>query len=235
MAPYTLVLVAVLLISPFAIMLAQKQDKKTKSRLKHIFLFLLLAQIILASASWQILLLFLAISLLQFFLLLKKPSPAVVVLNFINTFVLFITMARLSRPVGNLANLAAIAAAFLVLTNNVIGLLLINKEKRLKLKPLSRRGKIIFSFALSLIVLTILGFSYWNKSLRGSAVAKVAVLPEVVEYLREVPSGQVVIDHEDKETNSYLVHVYEIKDGHTATFNWYEVDKTTHQVSPLSP
>jgi len=133
MAPYTLVLVAVLLISPFAIMLAQKQDKKTKSRLKHIFLFLLLAQIILASASWQILLLFLAISLLQFFLLLKKPSPAVVVLNFINTFVLFITMARLSRPIGNLANLAAIAAAFLVLTGNVVGLLLINKEKRLHL------------------------------------------------------------------------------------------------------
>ena len=230
MGTYTLILIAVLIISPFALTLPQKQDKKTKSRLKYIFLFLLLAQTILASFNWQMLLLFLAISLLQFFLLLKKPSPAVVILNFINTFVLFITMARLSRPVGNLANLAAIAAAFLVLTNNVIGLLLINKEKGLKLKPLSRQGKIIFSFALSLIVLTILGFSYWNKSLRDSAVAKVAVLPEVVEYLREVPSGLVVIDHEDKETNSYLVHVYEIKDGHTATFNWYEVNKTTGEI-----
>ena len=230
MGTYTLILIAVLIISPFALTLAEKQDKKTKSRLKYIFLFLLIAQIILASFNWQMLLLFLAISLLQFFLLLKKPSPAVVILNFINTFVLFITMVRLSRPVGNLANLAIITAAFLVLTNNVIGLLLINKEKGLKLKPLSRQGKIIFSFALSLIVLTILGFSYWNKSLRDSAVAKVAVLPEVVEYLREVPSGLVVIDHEDKETNSYLVHVYEIKDGHTATFNWYEVNKTTGEI-----
>jgi len=235
MAPYTLVLVAVLLISPFAIMLAQKQDKKTKSRLKHIFLFLLLAQIILASASWQILLLFLAISLLQFFLLLKKPSPAVVVLNFINTFVLFITMARLSRPIGNLANLAAIAAAFLVLTGNVVGLLLINKEKRLHLKSAPPKVKLLLATLLTLVIAAVLAFSLENKNLKAKATTAVSALPEVQEYLRSVPSGQVVIDHEDRETNSYLIHVYEVKDGHTASFNWYEVNKTSLKITPLIP
>lgn len=235
MTPYTLILIAVLIISPFAISLAEKQDKKTKSRLKHIFLFLLLTQIALAIYNWRLLLLFLAISLLQFILLLKKPSQTVVVLNFINTFVLFITMIRLGRPIDSLNNLAAIAAAFVVLINNVLGLLLVNKEKQLRLKPLSRQGKLIFSLILTLVVTTIFGLSFWNKSARNAAIAKISALPEVREYLRAVPTGIVALDHEDKETNSYLIHVYEIKDGHTATFNWYEVDKTTAEVRPLIP
>ena len=230
MGTYTLILIAVLIISPFALTLAEKQDKKTKSRLKYIFLFLLIAQIILASFNWQMLLLFLAISLLQFFLLLKKPSPAVVILNFINTFVLFITMARLSRPVGNLANLAAIAAAFLVLIGNVTGLLLINKDKNLHLKSAPPKIKLLLATLLTLIIAAVLAFSLENRNAGAKATAVVSALPEVQEYLRSVPSGLVVIDHEDKETNSYLVHVYEIKDGHTATFNWYEVNKTTGEI-----
>ena len=36
---FSLILIAVLIISPFALTLAEKQDKKTKSRLKYIFLF----------------------------------------------------------------------------------------------------------------------------------------------------------------------------------------------------
>ena len=235
MGTYTFILIAVLIISPFVLELAEKQDKKTKTGLKNIFLFLLIAQIILASFSWQILLLFLAISLLQLFLLLKKPSPAVVFLNLINTLVLFITMARLNRPVGNLTNLAAIAAAFLVLTGNVVGLLLINKEKRLHLKSAPPKVKLLLATLLTLVIAAVLAFSLENKNLKAKATTAVSALPEVQEYLRSVPSGLVDIDHEDRETNSYLIHVYEVKDGHTASFNWYEVDKTTHQVSPLSP
>jgi len=60
------------------------------------------------------------------------------------------------------------------------------------------------------------------------AVANVKSLPEVVDYLERVPNGQVAVNGEEDTT--YLVQVYEIKDGHTATFNWYQVDKTTGEV-----
>ena len=77
----------------------------------------------------------------------------------------------------------------------------------------------------------IIGFSFWNKGARNTAIAKVSALPEVAEYLRDVPSGRVVIDHEDSATNSYLIHVFEVVDDHTATFNWYTVDKTTGEIT----
>ena len=227
MAPYALIVIAVLSVFPFAIRLAEKQDKKTKSHLKNILLLLLLGEIILATPNWQLLYLFLAISLLQFILLLKKPSRLVVFLNFINTFILFITMARLSQPIGNLTNLLAIATAFLVLVGNVIGLLLINNEKRLILKPFSRQQKLYFSLALVLAATVIICLSYWNNRTRQTALTRVGNLPEVKEYLSRVPNGLIVIDHEDRDTNSYLIHVYEVVDDHTATFNWYEVNKTT--------
>ncbi|MBI2326546.1 hypothetical protein HYU91_04140 [Candidatus Collierbacteria bacterium] len=91
----------------------------------------------------------------------------------------------------------------------------------------SRRGRLIFSLVLGLSVAGIFGLSYWNKSAGNTAIAKVSTLPEVIEYLREVPAGLVTLDHEDRETNTYVIHVYETKDGHTATFNWYSVNKTT--------
>ena len=95
----------------------------------------------------------------------------------------------------------------------------------------NRHGRLIFFLVLSLSVAVIFGFSYWNKSAENTAIAKVSALPEVIEYLREVPAGLVTLDHEDRETNSYLIHVYETKDGHTATFNWYTVDKTTGAIT----
>src|SRR3989344_3895207 len=55
------------------------------------------------------------------------------------------------------------------------------------------------------------------------AVAKVRALPEVVDYLIRVPQGRVDINGEDD--NAYMIQVYEVKDGHTGTFNWYSVDK----------
>ena len=46
-------------------------------------------------------------------------------------------------------------------------------------------------------------------------------LPEVQQYLKDVPNGKVEVDNEDE--GEYNVHVYEVKNGHTATFNWYTV------------
>ena len=60
------------------------------------------------------------------------------------------------------------------------------------------------------------------------AVAKVRTLPEVVDYLNRVPNGVVAVNGE--EDTAYMVQVYESKDGHTATFNWYRVDKKTGAV-----
>ncbi len=60
---------------------------------------------------------------------------------------------------------------------------------------------------------------------KEAAVAKVKALPEVIEYLKEVPGGLVAVNGD--EDNAYMVQVYEFKNGHTATFNWYTTDKTT--------
>lgn len=61
--------------------------------------------------------------------------------------------------------------------------------------------------------------------LKEEAVTKVKALPEVVDYLKQVPNGIVLVNGE--EGNFYMVQVYEFKNGNTATFNWYKVDKTT--------
>ncbi len=62
----------------------------------------------------------------------------------------------------------------------------------------------------------------------NEAIAKVKSLPEVTDYLKRVPNGLVLVN--GKEDDAYLIQVYEVKDGHTATFNWYNVDKTTGSV-----
>ena len=45
--------------------------------------------------------------------------------------------------------------------------------------------------------------------------------PQVQEYLKNVPNGIVKVDNELE--GEYNVHVYEVKNDHTATFNWYRV------------
>ncbi|MBI3980986.1 hypothetical protein HY345_03220 [Candidatus Microgenomates bacterium] len=60
------------------------------------------------------------------------------------------------------------------------------------------------------------------------AVEKVRNLPEVRDYLKNVPNGIVEIDN--TMAAEYFVHVYEIKDRHTATFNWYHVNNKTGDI-----
>lgn len=61
------------------------------------------------------------------------------------------------------------------------------------------------------------------------AVNKVKDLAAVKKYLAKVPGGRV--DQNGSEGDLYLIQVYEIKDGHTATFNWYRVSKTTGKIT----
>ena len=63
---------------------------------------------------------------------------------------------------------------------------------------------------------------------RNLAVENVKKLPEVQEYLKEVPKALVEVDNE--EEGEYNVHVYEVKNGHTATFNWYKVSIKSGEV-----
>lgn len=60
-----------------------------------------------------------------------------------------------------------------------------------------------------------------TKISRELAVEKVKSRPEVQQYLKDVPNGKVEVDNELE--GEYNVHVYEVKNGHTATFNWYRV------------
>ncbi|MDP3726447.1 MAG: hypothetical protein Q8R36_04600, partial [bacterium] len=63
---------------------------------------------------------------------------------------------------------------------------------------------------------------------KEDAITKVKARPEVIDYLKRVPEGLVAVS--GGEDNSYLIQVYEFTNGHTATFNWYNVDKTTGSV-----
>lgn len=63
---------------------------------------------------------------------------------------------------------------------------------------------------------------------RHQAEENVKSRPEVQEYLKNAPNGRVEIDNE--LAGEYNVHVYEIKDGHTATFNWYRVSIKSGEV-----
>ena len=62
------------------------------------------------------------------------------------------------------------------------------------------------------------------------AVEKVKSRKEVIAYLKRVPNAIIQAQSTTDEEDSYRIQVYEIKDEHTATFNWYTVDKKTGEV-----
>lgn len=72
-----------------------------------------------------------------------------------------------------------------------------------------------------------------TKISRELAVEKVKKLPKVQQYLKDVPNGKVEVDNELE--GEYNVHVYEVKNGHTATFNWYRVSIKSGEVRSEFP
>lgn len=87
-----------------------------------------------------------------------------------------------------------------------------------------------------IFILFLAGLGYFSYQTGSSkitvqqAVEQVKSLPDVQEYLKRVPNGKVEVDNELE--GEYNVHVYEIKDGHTATFNWYGVSIKSGKVTP---
>lgn len=61
-------------------------------------------------------------------------------------------------------------------------------------------------------------------------VEKIRRLPEVKNYLASVPGAHVEVSSFDEEAGTYQVQVFEVKDNHTATFGWWEVEKISGKV-----
>ena len=151
---YLVILVGVLVLSPLAIVIAARTDKKTKRILRVCLLALFAVQIVSGLFNWEsfstvgrsgialaitypssLLGLFFIISLVQAGLLLLRKHWALVttaVLNFVNTVVFFIGVVSLEKIRGiEVFSYFALGAIFAVLVGNVVSLLLVNRDKNL--------------------------------------------------------------------------------------------------------
>lgn len=95
------------------------------------------------------------------------------------------------------------------------------------------RERLFVVFLVLFVTFSALFVIYTAKNSRPivsgkSAVAAVKSLPEVVSYLQRV-NGLVLVSSETD--NVYIIQVFEIKDGHAATFNWYEVNKISGEIT----
>lgn len=86
--------------------------------------------------------------------------------------------------------------------------------------------KWILLFVVVLVFSIIISSS--GEVTKEDAIAKIKAQSEVVQYLQEVPRAHVVVDSFD--TTLYRIHVFEVINNHTATFNWYTVNKKSGEV-----
>jgi hypothetical protein len=64
--------------------------------------------------------------------------------------------------------------------------------------------------------------------LKETALKLVQRYPAVIQFMRNVHGAIIEVDSESSD--AYRIHVYEIKDGHTATQGWYAVIKASGQI-----
>ena len=287
-----LVLPVTILISPIILSLASKQESKVKQKLRYVFQISLVIIIALAFFNWEtqmsggrnayllaldfksiFLWLFIAVTFGQLILLQFKNYKfdlLTAIANIFATFLFFASAISISNTIGqSLVSPAIITVAMTALINNVLGLVLINKDPTLLAKfPWSQEAvdyakthnikqtkfqKIAtwVLFSAVVVFMAVMLFSYFSKNKvettnqtsqipqtsveedisPDEALAKVRELTEVKDYLKRVPNSKIDVESADEEKNTYLIHVYEIKNGHTATFNWYNVDKKTGEIT----
>lgn len=70
---------------------------------------------------------------------------------------------------------------------------------------------------------------------RDQALKLIGEQDEVKNYIKEVPNAKILIDHFDQDANSYVIQIFEIKNGHTNTFNWYEINIQNGKIKQLLP
>lgn len=151
---YPIILLAVFLISPIVLLIASKQGKVVKRNLKIGFLILLLLELVFGLFNWEsfsepgrsgftlsityptsFLGLFFIVALVQVILLFipKRPAHIIAVcLNFVNTVLFFVGAILVSNTIGKqIFSLWSIGAVFAVLIGNVVGLMFLNKDRKL--------------------------------------------------------------------------------------------------------
>lgn len=80
-----------------------------------------------------------------------------------------------------------------------------------------------FSFGIPFYVKMTVATVSENPITQEQAIQQIRDLPEVKKYFLEVPHARVEIDHESPE--EWAIHVYEIKEDHTATMGWFVINK----------
>lgn len=154
MSPLIFVLIVTMAISPFILLLASRQNQKTKQKLKQVFLLILILQLFMGLLGWEslpfsgitgfklalaypnaFLWLFFIITTIQILLLTLNKHTAetiAVILNFANSIIIFASLIIISKILTRqIVSLASICTVFLNLTANVVSLALINKDKNL--------------------------------------------------------------------------------------------------------
>lgn len=254
--PLVWVLSVTIFLSPLALSLAANQSPKTKSILRAIFISLLTLEILFGFLGWDtnlpentgfrlallsksLLPTFFSTTSVQILLLLLKREvldEVSIFLNFTNTIVFFLAMISASNLLGyEVFGLVPVAEAFLVLLGNVIGLTLINQDRQIS--PTSAKKPAKYLFPLIILIVSVISLSAIFLDLipqlptinQSEAIRIVRDLPEVRSFLLET-NGLVVAENRPKD-NEYLIHVFEIKDNHTATFNWYRINQKTGEVT----
>jgi len=137
------------------------------------------------------------------------------------------------------AEVAPVVAVLLLLCGNVTALLLWHRLQIEKTVNWPARSTVISGGVMIAVLALLVVFAVkvpYRAQLQNplnavDAVDAVRLLPEVSDYVRRVPGALVEFDHQDED--GFSVHVYEIKDGHSATFNWYTVDPTTGKASAM--
>ena len=152
-----LILPLTILISPMVLSLASKQESEIKQKLRYVFQISLLIIIALAFLNWEtqgaggrnayslaldfksvFLWLFIAVTFVQLALLqLKnyKYDLLAAIANIFATFLFFASAISISNTIGqSLVSPAIITVAMTALINNVLGLVLINKDPTLLAK-----------------------------------------------------------------------------------------------------
>src|SRR3989344_869055 len=159
-----LILPVIVLISPIILSLAARQEKKVKQKLRYIFQISLVIIAGLAFLNWEtqepggrnafalssdfqsiFFWLFLGITFGQIIILHLKTYKFDVLAtigNVFATFLFFASAISISNAIGqSLVSAAVITTALTVLVNNVIGLVLVNKDPNLLSKfPLSQES-----------------------------------------------------------------------------------------------
>ena len=99
---------------------------------------------------------------------------------------------------------------------------------------------LVFVVLILLVCLTFLFFtknttktSSANKEVQISKTReKLLEYPKVKSYLNSTKNGRLDFDQEDR--TSYVFHLYEFKNGHISTVDWFYVNKSTGEITTLN-